>query len=548
MLTVAGGSFRYAGAPAGVEALGFTARFAPDSLAIGDLAAKIGGQPVAATLVATRFADPWVRFSARGDVDLAAVGPMVAPRDTKLGGRVAVNVAGSGRAKDPGSLALDGGAILKGVSVRSPMLPKPVEDVHGDVRFSQTRASVTGFGARAGKSSFALDATVTRPLALFGPPAPSAGAAPAAGAAIAAPVAPGAGASTSIPPATMDFTLTSPYLDLGEIMPTTAGGAPVLPNAVGGGRVAIRRLIDQKLDVQDVAATVTLAPRVMTVTQYAMRAYGGRAAGTAKFDLRDPAKPAFDVQSKVDSLEADAILSAWTPAKNLLHGALSTNLQLSGSGASPADLKRTITAVGLALVADGTFGPGPTLEALARYVHVPALKTVKFKDAKVPFRVEHGAVVTDPVVLSGPYGDWRLIGSIGFDGALDYAVSATLPKEVASALGANAALAAGALSDDQGRILLDLRVRGPAAAPSVSWDTGAMRDRIAGRVSQAIAGQRSRLDSTARAFADTRTRAAADSARNVIEQAKRAAGDSLAHRVGDVFKGFFSGGRDTTKH
>jgi hypothetical protein len=518
-LRISGGQFRYPNAPAGVDGLHFTARLTPDSLMIGDLRARVGNQPLAATLFATHLADPWVRFTMQGDVDLAAVAPLVAPKDTKLAGRMALHVAGSGHARDPGAMALDGAATLKGVSVQSPKLPNRLEDVHGDLRFSQERASVTGFGARAGKSSFNVDATVTRPLALM------AGMNPTPGQPLPA-------------PANVDFHLTSPYMDLAEIMPG-GGGGPVLPNATGGGSVSIGRFRNQRLDVQNLTARIALQPQVMEVPEYAMRGYGGHVKGHARFDLRDPAKPSFDAQAIVDTLSADAILSSFSPAKNLIHGELSTNVAIAGIGATPADLKRTITAIGTALIADGTIGPGPTLDAIARAVHIPAFRTLRFRDAKVPFRVVRGAVVTDPVVLDGPNGEWKLIGSVGFDGNLDYAVSTTLPKEVAARLGANAALAAGALSDAQGRILIDLRVRGPASSPQVTWDPGAMRDRLAGRVSQAIEEQRARLDSTARATIQQQQQAAEDSVRRMIERQKRSATDSLSHKAGDLLNGFF---------
>jgi hypothetical protein len=529
-LAVLDGALRYPGAPAGVDGLALTARFAPDTVAIGDVVARVAGQPVRAALFATHFADPWVRFAVQGDLDLAAVAPMVAPKDTKLGGRATVNVQGSGRAKDPGSLALAGGAKLTDVSVQSPMLPNKVEAVRGDIQFSQSRATVTGFSARSGKSSIALDATVDRPFALMsGMP----GMAPAGAARVA--------------PATVSFNAASSYFDVADFLPTTPG-APVLPNATGEGRVTIARLKNQKLDVSDVHARVALEPGVLAVPEFSMHAYGGTALGNARFDLTDPAKPKFAVKTQVDSLEADDLLSAWTPVKGLLHGSLGTTLNLSGAGATPADLQRTLTAVGLALVADGTLGPGPALEAVARYTKIPALKQVHFKDARMPFRVESGRVVTDPVTLKGPSGDWRLIGSVGFDGTLDYAVSGTLPPEVVEKLAAKSALAAGALADPEGRILLDLRVSGKAIAPQVAWDPTAMRDRLAGKASQALEAQRAKLEAEAQAAAQKQLAAAEDSARRVVERTQRAATDSLKHRAGDLLKGFFNSPRDTTHH
>ena len=523
-LTIADGSLHYPGAPAGVTGLACAARFAPDSLLIGDLRARIADQPVRAALQVAHFADPVARFALQGDLDLASIAPLVAPADTKLGGRVAVDVRGSGRAKDPGSLALEGGAKLKDVAVQSPALPQRVEGIRGDIRFTPAHASVTGFQARAGKSSFALGATVTRPLALMAP----------------------VSGPKHVAPAGVEFKLDSPYLDLAELLPVTPG-APVLPNATGGGTVHIARLKHQKLDVSDVAARVGLEPGVLTVPDFSLKAYGGSSRGNARFDLREPAKPVFALKSRVDSLNADALLSAWTPAKNFLHGSLTTDLDLSGAGLTLNDLKRTITAVGMAAVARGTLGPGPALEAVARLTKMPALKELHFKDGHVPFRVENGRVVTDPVVLDGEHGQWKLAGAVGFDGSLDYAVSATLPPEVASRLGAASALAAGALSDGQGRMLLDLHLGGSVTAPQVGWDTRAMRDRLAGKASQALSEQRSRLESEARNAVGAHLGLAPDSSGAGIGRANPVTLDSLKRRAGGLLKGLFGGGgRDTT--
>ena len=84
-------------------------------------------------------------------------------------------------------------------------------------------------------------------------------------------------------------------------------------------------------------------------------------------------------------------------------------------------------------------------------------------------------------------------------------------------LGATSALAAGALSDPQGRILLDLRVTGTATAPQVAWDGGAMRDRLAGKASQALEAQRARLESEARAVAEARLFAADEKLQELVK-------------------------------
>lgn len=475
VLTVQNGAFRYPGAPVGVEAVTFAANFTPDRMTITDLRASVSGQPVRAQLRAWHFVDPQLEFAVQGNLDLAAVAPLLAKQGGRVTGRAVVDVRGGGRAKDPGALALDGRAQLQDVSVEQPGLPKKIEGINGLVRFSPQQAQVQHLTARAGLSSYTLDATVTRPLALLATPG-------------------------KVEPAGVTFDFRSPYLDLAELLPVTPG-APYLPNARGHGNVEITRLKHGKLDVADVKAAVQLQPAALETNAFSLQGYGGTVKGSARFDLHDTAKPVFAIKAQVEKVQADALLSTWTAAKGLVSGALSTTLDFSGQGLGVAELKRTLTLVGLASMSEGQLGPGPTFDAIAQFVKVPQLKQVRFKALELPLRIERGKVLTDRVKFTGPNGDWQLAGAIGFDGALDYAVSITLPPEVAAALNAKSALAAGAFSDDQGRVLLDLRVTGPARAPRISWDSRAMGDRLAGRASAALAEQRAKIEADVKAAA-----------------------------------------------
>ncbi len=164
---------------------------------------------------------------------------------------------------------------------------------------------------------------------------------------------------------------------------------------------------------------------------------------------------------------------------------------------------------------------------------------------RLPFHVERGRVVTDPVELHGPTGDWKMSGAVGFDGSLDYAVSVALPREVVQSLDARSSLVAGALLDPKGNLLLDLKVGGTAKSPRVAWDSRAMRDRLAGRASQAMDAQRRKLEGELREAATARQQAIEDSARAAAARAQRALADSLRREAGEALKGFFGGAKDT---
>lgn len=517
-------SFRYPGAPAGVDALALTANFAPDSLGIGDLACRVAQQPVRAQLEVTHFADPDVRFAVQGNLDLAAIAPLLGQNDATLGGRVAVDVRGRGRAKDATAMALEGTAKLANVSVEAKPLPKKIEGINGDLAFSMDKVAVKALTLKAGQSSLALDATVTRPLALMAKPG-------------------------STPPAGMQFSLRSPYLDLAELMPA-GGGGPVLPNAKGGGTIRIAQLKNQKLDVKNVSADIALEPGVMSAPAFGLDGYGGAVRGSARFDFRDPAAPVYALKAKIDTVRAEQILAAWTPLKGLIKASLNTSLDLSGAGTQPDQIQRTLTAIGAAAMANGTIGPGPALEAIAALVKMPELKEVRFSDLKLPFRIERGRMITNGAKLVGPYGEWNAAGSAGFDGTLDYAVSITLPPDVVQKLNAKSAQAAGALADDQGRMLLDLKVGGTATSPRVEWDTKAMQDRLAGRASAALAEQRAKIEQDLKKNFTPENLASPDSLKRIVDQYKGISHDSLKKVGTDLINSFFGkkpAKTDTTK-
>ena len=515
VLTLKDAAFRYAGAAAEVTGLSLTANFRPDSLLIPDLRAQVAGQPVAARLRMWHFADPMVDFAVRGNVDLAAVAPMLAAPGTRVAGHAAVDLSGRGRAKDTGTLTLAGRADLKNVSIEGGGLPKRVEQVNGHIEFSEQRASVRQLSAKAGQSSYVLDATVTRPFALMAE-------------------------AGKVAPAVVDFTFRSPYLDLAELLPTTPG-APFLPNASGGGRVAIDRLKQGKLDVSAVLADVKLSPALLESPRFSLQGYGGTVTGDARFDLRDTRKPATAVHAVVSKVKADAILGVWSPVKDLLVGTLSTDLDFAVAGQTPEDVKRTLTLVGLAALTDGRLGPGPALEAVAQFVKVPKFKQLDFAKLELPMRIKNGRFITDAVKLDGPAGEWKLAGAAGFDGALDYAVSVTLPPAAVEALGARSALAAGAMSDAQGRMLLDLHVSGTAKSPRVSWDANAMKARLAGRASDALSEQRHKLEAQAKQEAQRALLEKLGAPRDSTAAPVTTAGarDTLRSAAKDLFQGLF---------
>ena len=183
--------------------------------------------------------------------------------------------------------------------------------------------------------------------------------------------------------------------------------------------------------------------------------------------------------------------------------------------------------------------PAPRSRRSPATLGMPSLKEVRFRDLKMPFRVERGRFITDPVTLEGKTGKWQLVGGVGLDGRLDYAVSVTLPPDVVAKLDGGAAFASRAPRGCSGQ-----RARGlqgerpgqgaacPARQPGDARPPGGQALPGAGRAAhQARGGRQAPRCSRS-------SRPPTDSARRALVQNQKAIADSLKRRAKDLFMGF----------
>jgi hypothetical protein len=351
-----------------------------------------------------------------------------------------------------------------------------------------------------------------------------------------------------VDPARIDFRLVSPHFDVADFVAERAERAP-LPNLEGRGRVAIERLVSDRLDVRDVVAEVVVTPTAVSVPAFEFTAYKGKTSGSAAFDYSVPERPRFAVNARAISLDADEFLSAWTPVRGLVRGTLGTEIELFGSGAAPKEILPTLTAVGLASLTQGTLGPGPVFEAIARVTGVPAFREPKVTEGSIPFAVEEGRLRMSQVTWGGETGQWTVGGTLGFAGDLDLGVGIVLPAEAASRLGAAGEVASEALRDERGNLLLDLRVSGPARSPRVAWDAAAARARLESRARAAIQGTKQEVQEQALEALRSSLKGPGDSADTLpLGSRGQALLDSLKKKAPpDLLQGLFGGMPDTTR-
>jgi hypothetical protein len=90
-------------------------------------------------------------------------------------------------------------------------------------------------------------------------------------------------------------------------------------------------------------------------------------------------------------------------------------------------------------------------------------------------------------------------------------------------------------------MLLDLHVSGDAKSPRVSWDTNAMKARLAGRASEALTEQRTKLETQAREATQRALLEKLGAPHDSTSKPVTAAGaaDTLRSAAKDLFQGLF---------
>jgi hypothetical protein len=169
--------------------------------------------------------------------------------------------------------------------------------------------------------------------------------------------------------------------------------------------------------------------------------------------------------------ERDYLMAAFLPSYNAEHG---TNYSFQADGpagadhdyvcADPSRQKEPLKIQHTRAWADPETEwrhPADVQKFIVRAVQAN-LDAAGVTDHHVHLNVESLPTSHRPTKLVGSYGECLMSGTVGFDGSLDYAVSVTVPPDFVGRLGATDAIAAGALADEKGRVLLDLRVTGTA--------------------------------------------------------------------------------------
>jgi len=254
----------------------------------------------------------------------------------------------------------------------------------------------------------------------------------------------------------------------------TAGETPQFRGTIRSPAGRLRRV-----DYQEMAVDLGLQNDVATLESASVRAFGGTATASGKYDMRNAASPAFDLRSKVAAVQVQQALGSWFPENaGRIEGALHADLTLKGSGDRWEVIQQTLTGQGRAEVTDGALkGVNVAEGVLGGVSGLPGLAVlvppkVRKKHADLftnhdttfdklggSVQIADGGATTDDLEVTARDFTMRGRGRFTFDSRVDFTATLFLSPALSSDV-IDDVHAAKYLANAQGRLEIPFRMSG----------------------------------------------------------------------------------------
>jgi hypothetical protein len=286
-------------------------------------------------------------------------------------------------------------------------------------------------------------------------------------------------AATAPPPRPEDSPAPAPPGPTPEAPPTRPTALPVTLN----GTVNIAEGRVQHLNFQQMTADFSLVKGLLKSTQQ-MQLYAGSYRGTAQLDLT-PSEPSYTLDATVVDLDVGRAMNELSSVKQVLLGALTTDLRLAGQGLTWDVIKKTLSGDGHVKIADAkltNFDLIPKLLQVLRHLGGLGGFTIPqgweqdpFRTVEGDWRLHQGKILTDHLRLRGEGIEALLKGYVGLDETLQYEGNLFLPARLLGVRGKLPMLR----QDEAGRVALPFTVQGTVHAPRIAFAEKALVEQAA---------------------------------------------------------------------
>ncbi len=242
---------------------------------------------------------------------------------------------------------------------------------------------------------------------------------------------------------------------------------------VADGTVRLDSAVYFGVPLADFTCKAHFADLVLTLADARGHVYGGEVAAELSVDYTDFDRPAFIIDVRADTIEANDFIDDFTGFGGHLFGKINLTGTFAGQGEEARDIASSLTARGAISMAEGRLEKLGLLSALGRQAGITGIRdTGPIKDMSADFWIADGRLYSKDWNFTSSGTRYNLAGSVGFDGSLDYRVRLTIPTQA----GGNKLLSAlGNLLGGAGGVTLDLALTGTYDQPRVKLDSGSNR-------------------------------------------------------------------------
>jgi uncharacterized protein involved in outer membrane biogenesis len=386
-------------------------------------------------------------------------------------GSLSLDVRAQGPTKDPSALNFNGSGKIQNATLKVPSLTKPIQVRNSDIRFSQNSAVLENVAASIGETNASGSLTVKNfaaPQVQFTLNADKLNVAELQQIYVATP------ATNKRADASHDFWSMVPAANA----ESTAGEPSMLSKMTGGGSINVGTVQHDNLVMTNLHSNVALNHGLVQLNPVSADLYGGKENGSISIDTR-PAQPVYDINLKSDKVDANKLLSSVSSVKQVLFGALASNVNASFNSTSAEAIARGLNGKLDLNLTNGKLMNLDLLHELAsvgKFLGGVPNAPKGFTDLiqlSGNFDVRNGVAQTNNLkaVING--GTMAAVGLVNLaDQSLNMHVTAVLNKALSQQVGGSqvGGFMNTALANNQGELVLPIILTGTFQHPQVAPD------------------------------------------------------------------------------
>ena len=395
---------------------------------------EMDNEPIDARLLLTNLESPAYELKLKGNLDLAKITKLYPIEGTKLSGRIVADVDTKGSmakidAKDYADLPTTGYIECANIDYSSKDLAQKVVITNARLEFTPEYLNLANYTGTVGSSDVSLKGKIENYLGYLFKDQKIVG----------------------------KMSLNSNKFNVNEWMtdsdaPPPAPGEekPLEPVAIPANvdfvfSAVMGEVIYDKWNIQNLKGDVIVRDQTVRMSDLAFRLMGARFKTNGLYDSKDLAKPAYEFDLKIDSLQFQEAykgfeaIKKFAPIAEKMEGGFGTVFRLSGLlNQQMMPVYSAMNAQGKVDIYRGVLAGIPILEKIADLTKLNNYKEVRFKGAGFDFQIADGRLNIEPFDIKMGQHVMTLAGSTSFDQVIDYKVKLDVPAPAVTGQAANA--------------------------------------------------------------------------------------------------------------